>query len=70
MKVSPQALHQLYTINMCSHDTQVCNGHNAVCMVATMQTLVPIVVTMWTCFAGSCLFASFPNILGLYQRLG
>ena len=34
-----------------------------------MQTLVCIVVTMQTCFAGSCLFASFPNIIGLYQRL-
>ena len=48
---------------------QVCTGHSEVCMVATMQVLVCIVVTMWTCFAGSCMFASFPNIFGLYQRL-
>ena len=34
IKVSPQALQQLYIINMCSHETQVCNGYSAVCTVA------------------------------------
>ena len=34
-----------------------------------MQILVFIVVTMQTCIAGSCLFASFLNIIGLSQRL-
>ena len=34
-----------------------------------MQTLGCRVVTMQTCFAGFCLFASFPNIIGLNQTL-
>ena len=65
--VSPRALLELYSKNMCSHKTQVCNNCSAFCMVATMQTLVCIVVTMPTYFPGSYLFVSFPNIIGLYQ---
>ena len=35
--------------------------YSAVCMVATMKTY-QLVGTLLTCFAGSCLFASFPHI--------
>ena len=51
------------------HRSEMARLYSAVCMAATMQTLVCIVVTMPTCFAGSCLFASFLNIIGLYLRL-